>query len=74
MRNLLDHLAGGGALVDFLHAEARAAGTNLTEVCREAGVNRQTPEQWKAGVPRAVEILISILQTIDKRRAAVAND
>lgn len=69
MRSLLEHLSGGGGLVDYLRAEAAAAGTNLTEVCREADVARQTPEQWKAGLPRSIKVLFTILQTIENHRA-----
>lgn len=44
-------------IVQSLKIKAAAAGTNLTEVCRRAGVSRQTVEKWKDEEPKTLQIL-----------------
>lgn len=40
--------------VELLKVKAAEAGTNLTEVCRNAGVDRSMIERWKKNVPKAL--------------------
>lgn len=54
-------------VVQTLKAQCAAIGTNLTEVCREAGVPRQTPERWKVKEPMTIKILRKIEATISKK-------
>jgi transposase-like protein len=48
---------------------ATAAGTNLSEVCREAGVNRSTVELWKRRQPKTLEIIDSMFKVIEQKAA-----
>lgn len=56
------------ARVAKLETDANAAGTNLTEICREAGVSRATPDRWRKKPPKTVT-LIAKLETIVKKHA-----
>lgn len=51
-----------------LEQDAIDAGTNLTQVCREAGVSRATPDRWRKAVPKTVE-LVTLMEAIVKRHA-----
>jgi transcriptional regulator with XRE-family HTH domain len=53
-------------IVQTLKIKAAAAGSNLTEICRRAGVNRQTVEQWKDDEPKTLKILRKIEAEIEK--------
>lgn len=50
--------------VDQLGVDARAAGTNLTEVCREMRISRATPDRWKREVPMTVNLLAQMQKLI----------
>lgn len=54
--------------VDQLGADARAAGTNLTAVCREMKISRATPDRWKREVPMTVNLLAQ-MQNIIREKA-----
>ncbi len=47
-------------IIKSLKARCAAAGTNITEVCREAGVSRSTIERWKQKPPKSLQILNSL--------------
>lgn len=40
--------------VEQLKERAKAAGTNITQLCRLAGVSRTTPERWEKRVPKSI--------------------
>lgn len=44
-------------IVKTLKVKAAAAGTNLTRICKNAGVPRQTVERWKNKEPKTITIL-----------------
>lgn len=50
-----------------LKTKAEAAGTNLTELCRRAGVARSTPQRWFADDAAGPN-----LKTLNKMRDALA--
>lgn len=52
-------------IVHSLKLKCTAAGTNLTEVCRKAGVNRQTVERWKKEEPKTLTILRQLEEAIE---------
>lgn len=52
---------------EYLKRRCEAAGTNLTEVCSEAGVDRSIPERWKNKEPKSLEILASLETVIAKK-------
>lgn len=54
--------------VDQLAPDAKAAGTNLTEVCREMKISRATPDRWRREVPMTVTLL-SQMQSIIQEKA-----
>lgn len=56
------------ARVAKLEKDASAAGTNLTEVCREAGVSRATPDRWRKKTPKTIA-LICRMEAIVERHA-----
>jgi len=47
-------------LIRSLKIRCAAAGTNITEVCREAGVSRSTIERWKVKPPKSLQLLNAI--------------
>lgn len=55
-------------IVDTLKAKAAAAGTNLTAICREAGVPRQTIERWKEE-PKTIRLLRKLEAAIDAAKS-----
>lgn len=50
-----------------LKVKAASAGTNLTEVCREAKVKRQVVESWKDKDPKTIQILRRLEKVIDRK-------
>lgn len=42
------------------------AGTNITEVCKRAGVNRNTVDQWRKKEPKQFQTLRALFYTIEK--------
>jgi len=52
-------------IVQSLKTKAAAAGTNLTEVCRVAGISRQTVERWKDEEPKTLQIIRKLEATIE---------
>lgn len=49
-----------------LEAAAKAAGSNLSEVCRVANVDRSVLERWKAKNPKSLDIVNSLRAAIEK--------
>ena len=47
-------------IVDQLKQECKAAGTNLSEVCRLKNIDRSILERWKLKEPRSLQILNAI--------------
>ena len=52
-----------------LKFKCEQAGTNLTEVCRLAGVDRSTVERWKKKEPNSVVIIKSLEAAIENIKA-----
>lgn len=55
-----------------LEEACKLAGTNLTKVCRAAGVPRSTIERWKVN-PRTVVIYRKIMVEIERAKIAKFN-
>lgn len=55
-------------LATSLEVLCEKAGTNFTEVCRDAGVNRSTVQRWKDAEPKTFIEIRKILQAIHARR------
>jgi transposase-like protein len=52
-----------------LERDALDAGLNLTEVCRQAGVSRATPDRWRRKTPKTIS-LVSRMEQIVAREIA----
>lgn len=50
--------------VDALETDAEAAGTNITAVCRDAGVSRAAPVRWKKEPPLTVRLVAKMQDRI----------
>jgi len=48
-----------------LEAAAKAKGTNLTQICRAAGVARSVPARWKDNEPKTITILRRLKKAIE---------
>lgn len=53
-------------IVTIWKSKAAAAGTNITEIARRAGVPRQTIERWKNEEPLTIKLLRKIEAELDK--------
>ena len=53
---------------DDLLRKCQSAGTNLTQVCRQANVSRSTIERWKSREPKTISILRNLEAIIEKER------
>lgn len=51
--------------------EALAMGSNITEVCRRAGVARATPDRWRRSTPTTVVLVKKMEETLAEMRAAL---
>lgn len=45
-----------------------AAGTNITQICRDADVNRSILQSWKNENPKTLQILARLLAAIDAKK------
>lgn len=43
--------------VEMIKQRAKEAGTNITQLCKQAGVSRTTPERWEKRVPKSIGII-----------------
>lgn len=53
-------------LINSLKSRCAAAGTNITAVCKQAGVSRSTIERWKAKPPKSLQILDALEEQIQE--------
>lgn len=56
-----------------LKDRAKDAGTNITHLCRLAGVSRTTPERWDKRVPKSIcifDLMFEALKGIEKEQEA----
>ncbi|BCP56218.1 hypothetical protein K32_48350 [Kaistia sp. 32K] len=51
--------------LDSIIERGKAAGLNLSDICKKAGVARATPDRWKAKAPKTIQV-------VDQLEAAVA--
>jgi precorrin-6x reductase len=61
-------------IVTTLKAQAAAAGTNLTAICKKAGVPRQTVERWKNKEPKTFQLLRKLEAAIKEAKAKGGDD
>jgi transposase-like protein len=58
--------------LDKVEAAAKAAGINMTVVCKEAGISRATPDRWRRKLPKTAEIIDKMEKVVAKYKAAAA--
>lgn len=51
-------------IFEQLEKQCKEAGTNLTKVCRAAGVSRTVPVRWKVKEPKTIRIYRALLAAI----------
>lgn len=51
-----------------LNTLCEEAGTTLTEVCRQAKVDRSTVERWKVKSPKTLVIIGEMIKVIEKSK------
>jgi len=56
--------------VTQLEADAKSVGSNITAICREAGVSRTTPDRWKEKPPATIETLAKLQDAVAAKKAA----
>jgi transposase-like protein len=59
-------------IVQSLKIKCAEAGTNLTHVCRQAGVNRSTIEKWKREEPTSLQIIRKLEKAIEEIKTTKA--
>ncbi|WP_441280651.1 hypothetical protein [Tardiphaga sp. 862_B3_N1_1] len=57
------------ANVKKLEEDARAAGTNLTQICKATGIARVTVERWKSRAPQTVHKLDELKAEVERVKA-----
>lgn len=55
--------------VTVLKTKAAAAGTNLTRICDEEGIDRSGIERWKKNVPKALVTYQRLLNAIENHKS-----
>lgn len=54
--------------LEYLEAQAKEAGSNLTEVCKRAGISRATPDRWTKGPPQTIILMDNMHKVIQNIR------
>ncbi|MDP3328759.1 hypothetical protein [Parvibaculum sp.] len=52
-----------------LHADAKALGVSISQICEEAGVSRATPHRYLKVRPTTVDTVERLQAAVDKHRA-----
>ena len=55
--------------VTTLKTKAAAAGTNLTKICEEQGIDRSVVERWKKNVPKSLMTYFQLLNAIENHQS-----
>lgn len=58
--------------LDKVEAAAKAAGINMTVVCKEAGISRATPDRWRRKLPKTIDIIDKMEKVVAKYKATAA--
>lgn len=56
--------------ISKIEEDARKVGLNFTSICKEAGVSRATPDRWKRGTPRTIEIVDQMEKIVARKLAS----
>lgn len=55
--------------VTILKTKAAAAGTNLTAMCDQEGIDRSILERWKKNVPKSLMTYFRLLNAIENHQS-----
>lgn len=61
-------------LLTSLKVKCVEADTNLTEVCRRAGIARSTVDRWERKLPKSFELLQKLNDTVDRIKIEKQSD
>lgn len=59
--------------LDEIETRAKAAGSNITQICKKSGIARATYERWRHRAPQTiakVDELMAEVESIERARAA----
>lgn len=66
-KNFID--AFNDALAE-IESGAKDAGSSITEICREQGISRTTPDRWKADTPNTVKLVARLQDAVARKKKA----
>lgn len=50
-----------------IEAGATKAGSSITEICRETGISRTTPDRWKENPPITIELVARMQDAVNRK-------
>lgn len=59
--------------LDAIEGRAKACGLTLTDLCRESGIARATPDRWRKRPPKSIQLVDKLEDVViraEKNRAA----
>lgn len=60
-----------GSTYIYLKQQCDEVGISLTQLCREAGVERSTIERWKQKDPNTIEILNNLKAVLESKKQQI---
>lgn len=55
-----------------IEAGAKEAGSSITEICRETGISRTTPDRWKENPPITIELVAKMQDAVNRKLKTAA--
>lgn len=55
-----------------IEAGAKEAGSSITEICRETGISRTTPDRWKENPPITIELVAKMQDVVNRKLKTAA--
>lgn len=55
-----------------IEAGAKEAGSSVTEICRETGISRTTPDRWKENPPITIELVAKMQDAVNRKLKTAA--
>lgn len=52
-----------------IESGAKAAGSSITEICKETKISRTTPDRWKANTPNTVKLIARMQEAVARKKA-----
>lgn len=51
--------------ISDIESRAKAAGTTITQLCKDADIARATPDRWKKRAPNSVVLIDKMLKALE---------